>query len=223
MIEITALVHRTLSIDHLTIGEGRTFLIGENGGGKTTLLRLLSGIDEPESGTVRIDGLPPRTLDAGWVNEYPDKSLLFSIACDEIASPLRFRSIPCPEVTSRVKDISERLVIGHLLDRPVRDLSGGEKVMVAVAAALVHRPVLLLLDEYDSHLDPDCCRQIDGAIVGAGSRYIIRCTQQMDIAATGDRVILLHDGRVAAAGSPGEVFCGQETSSFFPYSWRVPM
>ncbi|MCU0629377.1 MAG: energy-coupling factor ABC transporter ATP-binding protein [Methanoregulaceae archaeon] len=223
MIEITALSYRALAIDHLTIGEGRTFLIGENGGGKTTLLRLLAGIDEPESGTVRIGGLPPRAVDTGWVNEYPDRNLLFPDVGNEIASPLRFRSTPCSEVTSRVKDISERLAIGYLLDRPVRDLSGGEKVLVAIAAALVHRPVLLLLDEYDSHLDYTSCRQIDGAITGAGSRYIIRCTQQMETAATGDQVILIHNGRVAASGSPPEVFTGRETSPFYPRSWRVPV
>jgi energy-coupling factor transport system ATP-binding protein len=220
MIEITALSHKTLFIDHLTIGEGRTFLIGENGGGKTTLLRLLSGIEEPESGSVRIDGLLPRLIDTGWVNEYPDKSLLFSNVFDEIASPLRFQKVPCLVVLNRVNEIVEQLAIRHLLDRPVRELSGGERVLVAVAAALINRPELVLLDEYDSHLDNACCRQIDGAIAVAGSRYVIRSTQQMDTAATGDTVIVLHKGQVVASGSPHDVFCGLKGTPFYPRSWR---
>jgi energy-coupling factor transport system ATP-binding protein len=223
MIEIAALSHRTLSIDHLAIGPGTTFLIGENGGGKTTLLRLLAGLDEPGSGTISIDGQSPRQIDVGWVNEHPDRSLLFSKVSDEIASPLRFEMRSCPEITRRVQEIGELMQIGHLLSRPVRDLSGGEKVLAAVAAALVSCPVLLVLDECDSHLDPARCRQIDAAITAAGSRYVIRCTQQMETAAKGDQLIALHKGRVTATGSPDEVFGSLVKTPFYPRSWRVPV
>lgn len=220
MIEITGLNHRTLSIDRLTIESGRTFLIGPNGSGKTTLLRLLAGIDLPESGTISINGSAPRTLEIGWVNEYPDRSLLFSRVYDEIASPLRFVNMNCHEVDSRVKDIASKIGILQLLDRPVRQLSGGEKILAAVAAALVSRPALLVLDEYDSHLDPLSYRRIDDAIRYAGSLYIIRCTQQMECAALGDRIILLQAGHVVHTGTPGEVFGHLERTPYYPRSWR---
>jgi energy-coupling factor transport system ATP-binding protein len=220
MIEIDSLSHRTLSIDHLSINPGLTFLIGENGGGKTTLLRLLSGIDEPESGTISIDGQSPRQIDVGWVNEYPDRSLLFSRVRDEIASTLRFRNSPCDDTDNKVQDTGRCMGITHLLDLPVRDLSGGERALAAIAAALVNEPMLLVLDEYDSHLDSGRCRQIDDFIATIQSRYVIRCTQHMETAAHGDQVIAIRNGRVISSGKPAEVFFGLKNTPFYPRSWR---
>lgn len=220
MIEIDSLSHRTLSIDHFSINPGLTFLIGENGGGKTTLLRLLSGIDEPESGTISIDGKSPRQIDVGWVNEYPDRSLLFSRVYDEIASAFRFRHTPCNETDKKVQDICKRMEITHLLDRTVHDLSGGEKFLVAIAAALVNEPILLILDEYDSHLDSSRCRQINDIIRTIRSRYVIHCTQQMEAAALGDQVIDIQDGRIISAGKPADVFLRRINTPFYPRSWR---
>ena len=220
MIEIADLTYRNLSIRKLAIGSGRTFLIGKNGSGKTTLLRILAGIDIPASGSVTIDGLSPRETDAGWVNEYPDRSLLFSRVSDEIASSLRFAFASCSDTKSRVTDVAEMTGIPYLLERQVGELSGGEKVLVAVAAALVRRPPLLVLDEYDSHLDSPRCRQIENAIRSAAPRYVIRCTQQMEAAAKGDAVIALEGGRVAFAGTPAEVFGHLAHTPFYPRSWR---
>ncbi len=222
MIEITGLCHRTLTIDHLTLGPGRTFLIGPNGSGKTTLLRLLSGIDEPESGTITIDGADPRTLETGWVNEYPDRNILFSRVYDEIASALRFANVPCPDTDTRVCDLCNRIGIQHLLERTMRDLSGGEKTLAAIAAAIVCHPTLLVLDEYDSHLDSGYCCQIDTIINTGEIRYVISCTQQMETAARGDRVIALERGHIAHTGSPREVFSRYENTAFYPRSWRSP-
>jgi len=220
MIGITGLVHGTLSIENLSIPPGITSVIGENGSGKTTLLRLIAGIDEPEQGSVTIGGISPRMLDAGYVHEFPDRNLLFSTVSDEIASSLRFRDTPCPETRARVTEIAAALQIGHLLCRPARDLSGGEKALTGIAAALVHRPQLLVLDEYDSHLDPALCARIDTVIRTSGANYIVRCTQRMDTAAGGDFVVALEKGRVAHAGTPREVFPRYENTPFFPRSWR---
>ncbi|OPY37712.1 MAG: Trehalose/maltose import ATP-binding protein MalK [Methanoregula sp. PtaU1.Bin051] len=221
MIEITGLRHRTLTINHLTITPGRTFLIGPNGSGKTTLLRLISGIDEPESGTIIIDGNVPRMVETGWVNEYPDRNILFSQVYDEIAAAPRFAHLSCPDTETQVLDLSFRIGLKHILRRNVRDLSGGEKVLVAIAAAIISRPALLVLDEYDSHLDPESCHQIDTILRSGEMRYIIGCTQHMDIAATGDHVIALERGRVAYTGSPSEVFRHYENTAFYPNSWRI--
>jgi energy-coupling factor transport system ATP-binding protein len=205
-----------------TVGaQERVGLVGRNGSGKTTLLRLLAGIDEPESGTIRIDGKSPRMLDTGWVNEYPDRNLLFSRVYDEVASTLRFRGMPCPDADRQVRDICRRMMIDHIIDRPVRELSGGEKVLAAIAAALVHNPSLLVLDEYDSHLDPQRCTLIDNTIRACRARYIIHCTQQMEAAATGNQVIALEGGHVACSGSACQVFALFENTPFYPRSWRV--
>lgn len=220
MMGICDLHHKSLSIPGLEIGTGDTYLIGPNGSGKTTLLRILAGIDVPESGTVTFDGSPPRDLNIGWVNEYPGRSLLFSRVYDEIASSFMFTSVPCAETRTRVVAIADTIGIRHLLERQVNELSGGEKVLIATAAALAGHPSVVILDEYDSHLDFGWCRRIDAAIQSVHPRYTIRCTQQMDTAATGDFLVMLDGGHVSHAGLPSDVFTLLEDTPYYPRLWR---
>lgn len=220
MIGISGLRHRSLAIDRLAIGRGVTSVIGRNGSGKTTFLRLLAGIDEPESGTISIGGKKPRETATGWVAEYPDRNLLFSTVSDEIASALRFSHVSCREADERTRTICETMSIIHLADRRIRDLSGGEKALVAVAAALVSHPQLVVLDEFDSHLDPARSRQIMTAIRSCGAEYVVHCTQKMETAAAGDGVVFLERGRVAHAGPPREVFGRLRSTPFCPRLWR---
>ncbi len=220
MITIERLRYRMLAIDDLRIGPGITSVIGPNGSGKTTLLRLLAGIALPESGTILVDGVPPRHAEIGWVNEFPDRNILFGNAFEEIASPLRFRHMPCTEIENRVRSCMESAGISGLLHRPVRELSGGEKVLVALAAALVVRPQLLVLDEYDSHLDAHRAGEIARIIQKTGTPYVIHCTQDAEAAARGDSVIWLTQGTVGGAGAPEDVFASLAGTAFYPLSWR---
>ncbi|MDD1694956.1 MAG: energy-coupling factor ABC transporter ATP-binding protein, partial [Methanoregula sp.] len=160
MISIRDLHHRELDIASLDIMPGITSVIGPNGSGKTTLLKICAGITEPDAGTVRVDGRSPRETEIGWVNEFPDRNILFEMVEDEVASPLRFRHIPCDEICRRVEHHMGVMGILPLRKRPVRELSGGEKILVALAAALVHHPSMLVLDECDSHLDEDRAREM---------------------------------------------------------------
>ena len=220
MIELSGLRYRNIGIDSLTIPPGITSVIGPNGSGKTTLLRLCSGIAEPEAGVILIDGKTPRETDVGWVNEFPDKNILFSRVSDEIASALRFSHHPYMEIDSAVNTIAQLMNITHLLDRTMRELSGGEKVLVALAAALVQRPKILVLDEYDSHLDETRCLQIEYVIQTSAVPYVIRCTQQMDTAARGDYLLFLENGCISQSGSPTHVFASLRQTPFYPLSWR---
>ena len=99
-------------------------------------------------------------------------------------------------------------------------MSGGEKVLVAFAAACIGRPRVLVLDECDSHLDADRCAWLEGALRDSGAVYVIRCTQQMETAATSDLLLYLEKGRVLHAGTPAEVFSRLSDTSFYPLSWR---
>ena len=223
MISLSGLRYRTLAVDSLEISPGITSVIGRNGSGKTTFVKICAGIAEPKSGTVLVDGRLPRETDTGYVNEFPDRNILFSTVKDELASTLRFRFTPCGETGHAVHECADRLGIGHLLDRRMRELSGGEKVLVAFAAAVIGRPHVLVLDECDSHLDAGRCGWLEGAIRASGAPYVIRCTQQMETAATGDHLLFLEKGRVLHAGTPGEVFSRLADTPFYPFSWRCTL
>jgi energy-coupling factor transport system ATP-binding protein len=222
MIVISGLRYRCLAIDALEIAPGITSVIGPNGSGKSTFLKICSGIAEPESGTLLVDNVSPRQTEVGYVNEFPDRNILFPIVKDELASPLRFRFTPCKETDHAVRDCAGSLGIGHLLDRRMQDLSGGEKVLVAFAAAVITRPRVIVLDECDSHLDAGRCRWLEEALRMSGAVYVIRCTQQMETAALGDHLLYLEKGRVLHAGTPAGVFSRLSDTSFYPISWRWP-
>ncbi len=220
MITIENLRYRSLSIDDLEIPPGITSVIGRNGSGKTTFLKLLAGIALPDSGTIRINGVLPREAEIGWVNEFPDRNILFWNAFEEIAAPLRFRHLPCTVIRDRVESCMQFLGIGPLENRPIQELSGGEKVLVALAAALVIRPEVLVLDEYDSHLDARRSLEIARLVKMSGTRSVIHCTQDMEAAARGDFLIFIEGGRAARSGSPEDLFPALENTAFYPFSWK---
>lgn len=219
MIRITGLHNQVLSIDSLEIGPGMTTIIGPNGSGKTTLLKYCSGITVPESGSILVDGRGPRQTDIGWVGEFPDRNFLFDRVPDEISSTLRFRHICESEIGTRTQTIMQKFGQLPLLHRPVQDLSGGEKILVAVAAAVIQDPRLLILDECDSHLDHRSSRQMYEILKGYGISHILRSTQDMEIAAESDHLIFLDDGKVRYSGQPAEVFANLRTTPFYPLSW----
>jgi energy-coupling factor transport system ATP-binding protein len=220
MITIGNLRYRHLAVADLQIAPGITSVIGPNGSGKTTFLRLLAGIAVPESGGILIDGLPPRKTEIGWVNEFPDRNILFGNVFDEIASPLRFRHVPCTDIRPAVESVAGSVGISHLMTRPVRDLSGGEKILVAFAAALVLSPRLLVLDEFDSHLDVHRAGKITDIVRRNGTSYLIHCTQDMEAAAHGDTVIFLQGGNIVHTGNPEEVFASLAGTPYYPLSWK---
>ena len=173
MIEITDLRHGVLDIPSLVIPQGLTAVFGRNGAGKTTLLKICSGLLLPDRGSVKIDGLAPRLQNAGYVSEFPDRHLLFGIVYDEIASSLRFARLPADEINRKVQKIADEAGISHLLDRECRTLSGGEKMLVGITAAIADDPVLLVLDEPDSHLDPLTAEEILSFVCSKKIPYVL--------------------------------------------------
>ena len=220
MITISGLRFRNLSIPSLMIPEGNITLIGPNGCGKSTLLKLIAGIHLPEQGSVLIDGISPRQAEIGWVNEFPDRNIIFSTVADEVASPLRFRHIQEKEIRSRTTGLLDYLGLTRIQDRPVQELSGGEKVIVAIAAAVIHRPEILVLDEYDSHLDAAITARINRLLAGFSIPHVIRCTQDLEAATRADMLIYLQGGRIHASGTPDSILPDLVGTPFYPLSWR---
>jgi energy-coupling factor transport system ATP-binding protein len=110
--------------------------------------------------------------------------------------------------------------ITNLSNRPMQELSGGEKVLIALAAALIFQPHVLVLDEYDSHLDVNHAREIARLIRKSATPYVIHCTQDMEAAARADSVIFLAEGKTVYTGTPEDVFASLTGTAFYPLSWR---
>ncbi|MDI6718834.1 MAG: ABC transporter ATP-binding protein [Methanomicrobiales archaeon] len=219
MIEIRNLRHRSLDIPSLAIPPGRTAVIGLNGSGKTTFLSLCVGIALPQGGSILLDGRPPRETDVGWVAEFPDRNMLFDRVSDEIASPLRFRFVPAPRIREAVERIAADVGISGLLARNPRSLSGGEKTLVALATALVSRPVVLVLDEFDSHLDAETLGEAERAIGRARVPYVLQCTQNPHVARSADRVLYMEAGRVRDLGALDRMFRAGDADRA---AWELP-
>lgn len=197
MIIIENLSHGILSIPYFEIPEGVTTVLGQNGAGKTTLLSLCAGVHLPVKGTVRIDDQCPRSLDIGWVSEFPDRNILFDDVFNEIAAPLRFRHDPIDHIEECTGEIADALQITHLLHRKTRSLSGGEKILVCLACALVTDPVLLVIDEADSHLDRETAWRVQEAIQSRAPRYTLQSSQYRDSASQSDQAVLLQNGQLS--------------------------
>ncbi len=221
MLIINRLRFQSLNIPSLGIPPGRTAVIGPNGSGKTTLLRIITGLALPEEGEILVDGIAPRETEVGWVHEFPDRNLLLQLVSDELASPLRFGGMKCSETKRRVEELVELAGIEDLLDRLTGTLSGGEKALISLLTALAHRPLLLVLDEFDSHLDAAAMMRAGKIISEAGCKYVIQCTQQMDLVTGAENVVYLKEGSPLFQGTPAEVFSRLSNTCFYPPVWRL--
>jgi putative ABC transport system ATP-binding protein len=180
-------------------------LVGESGVGKSTLLNCLAGLDRPDSGTVRLDGLSVTDLSErdsaalrrdrlGFVFQafhvLPQLSVL-----DNVALPLRLqRRGTLAEMHARAGELLTAVGLGALGARRPRELSGGQLQRVAIARALVHRPRLLLADEPTGNLDPTTAEQVLALLVAQAHEHGAACllvTHSEHAAARADRVLRL--------------------------------
>ncbi|PZF85793.1 ABC transporter ATP-binding protein [Jiangella anatolica] len=181
-------------------------LLGPNGAGKSTLADLILGLSRPDAGTVAVFGRTPReAVDAGLAGAMlQDGAMLADATVGELAA--LFAAVhrhPLP-----VAEALDRAGIADLARRRATDLSGGQTQRVRFALALVPDPDLLVLDEPTVAMDVAARREFWAAMrrfVAAG-RTVLFATHQLDEAdGFADRVVLLHDGRVVADGTPRHV------------------
>ncbi len=221
MITFLGVVHPHLVIDSLSIPNGRTVIIGPNGSGKTTLLRMLAGLCSPEKGTIKKDNASYSIRSVGFVDENPDRNILFSRVYDEISSPLRFSFSSPDMIEKKVHSICSRWNITRLLSKKMEELSGGEKIIVALAAATIREPEMLILDEPDAHLDWTLWQTVLSRVEDNSPEFCIIATHQMEIATTADEVIYLQNGRVVHTGTPDKVFASLKETCYYPVTWRI--
>ncbi len=195
----------------LRVGRGeRVVVLGVNGCGKTSLLRVMDGLVAPTSGTVRWEGRPldGRALDdpdlrrrfrseVALLFQNVDAMLFNSTVADEIAfTP---RQLGLADAAARASQWAEVFGVAGALERPPFELSGGEKKKVALAAVMAAGPRVLLLDEPTASLDPASAAHLVDLLAGLDGVTVVSTTHNLSVAAElGDRAVLLAPGRPGA-------------------------
>ncbi|HUV30976.1 MAG TPA: ATP-binding cassette domain-containing protein [Acidobacteriota bacterium] len=200
---------------NLTLRKGESVCImGPNGSGKTTLAHILAGLVRGYGGSATVNGCPAGERDGrsrvGVLFQNPDNQMVATLVEKEIAFALENQAMPCREMERKVAETARSFQIEHLLRRLTTELSGGEKQRVALAALMVSRPPVLVLDEPDSFLDVPGRRILEKELVRIRTSQPglieVRITQYPSVAARYPRLIVLAEGGVVADGRPGEVF-----------------
>ncbi|NQU63814.1 MAG: ATP-binding cassette domain-containing protein [SAR324 cluster bacterium] len=155
---------------NLKVSKGEfIFLTGVSGSGKSTLFRLLLGLEKPDKGSIIFNGIAVTSLVREKMSQhrrsigmiFQDFKLLAKrTAEDNIGIPLQINGTSRSEKKARIKDLAHKLRISEILKQPVKNLSGGEQQLVAIARAAVHSPILILADEPTANLDEKMAKHI---------------------------------------------------------------
>ncbi|QXL83666.1 ABC transporter ATP-binding protein [Comamonas sp. NLF-1-9] len=191
-----------------------TVLLGATRAGKTSLMRLMAGLDAPSGGRVLVDGkdvtgLPVRERNVAMVYQqfinYPSLTV-----AQNIAAPLRLRGAARSEIDARVSELAERLHIEALLQRLPAELSGGQQQRVALARALAKQAPLMLLDEplvnLDYKLREELREELTQLFAAGESTVVYATTEPGEALLLGGYTAVLHEGRLLQYGPTAQVF-----------------
>ena len=200
---------------HVKRGEWLS-IIGHNGSGKSTTVRLLDGLLAAESGQIFIEG-DLLTEDNVWdirhkigmVFQNPDNQFVGATVEDDVAFGLENKGIPLDEMKERVAKALDLVGMSEFADREPSRLSGGQKQRVAIAGALAMQPDIIMLDEATSMLDPEGRLELIKTIREIRKQYqmtVVSITHDLDEVALSDRVLVMKKGKVESSSTPEELF-----------------
>ena len=195
---------------NLTLTEQRIGIIGQNGGGKSTLTRLINGLGEPSEGTVTVDQMDVAKQGkkvrekVGFVFSDAENQIVMPNVRDDVAFSLRRFKLPKHERLARVDATLERFGLAEFAERSPHTLSGGQKQLLALAAVMVIDPILIIADEPTTLLDLRNRDRIKREFAQLEQQLIV-VTHDLDFLRDFDRVICIDDHRIAADGRPAEV------------------
>ena len=200
---------------HVKRGEWLS-IVGHNGSGKSTTIRLIDGLLEAESGEIWIDGqlLSSENVwdlrrQIGMVFQNPDNQFVGATVEDDVAFGLENQGLPREEMKKRVAESLELVGMLDFKKREPARLSGGQKQRVAIAGVVALRPAILILDEATSMLDPEGRReliQIVQEIRKDHQMTVVSITHDLEEVAMSDRVLVMKKGQVESTSSPRELF-----------------
>jgi biotin transport system ATP-binding protein len=226
IIEIENLSHRFsdgtfgLSDINLAIQKGALVIVaGANGSGKTTLLKHLNGLLWPDTGSVRIAGIPvssdivrARQM-VGMVFQNADSQIVGETVYSDVAFGPENLGLSRSEVNQRVVEALDAVALSHLAQQRPHLLSGGEKRRLSIAGVLAMNPQVIALDEPFSSLDYPGVKQVLRyvcALHGSGHTILITTHDVEKILAHADRLIIMNGGRIIRDGLPLQVIKGVE-------------
>ena len=200
---------------HVKRGEWLS-IVGHNGSGKSTTVRLIDGLLEAESGEIVIDGqrLTEENVwnirrQIGMVFQNPDNQFVGATVEDDVAFGLENQGLPRQEMKKRVEEALDLVGMLDFKKREPARLSGGQKQRVAIAGVVALRPAILILDEATSMLDPEGRRELIETVQGIRKDYdmtVISITHDLEEVAMSDRVLVMKKGSIESTSSPRELF-----------------
>lgn len=200
---------------NLSIPTGQlTALLGPSGGGKSTLLRIIAGLEEADSGRVVIEGvdatsLPAQKRNVGFVFQHYAAFKHMSVA-KNVAFGLEIRKRPRAEVKAKVDEMLELVHLSQFRDRLPSQLSGGQRQRMALARALAIEPSVLLLDEPFGALDAKVRKELRDWLrrlhddVHVTTVFVTH--DQEEALEVSDSIVVINDGRIEQVGSPDELY-----------------
>ena len=203
---------------NLTIEEGSfTAILGINGCGKSTLAKLFNAILVPSSGKMKVCGLDTSDPDllmkvrrnVGMVFQNPDNQIVANVVEEDVAFGPENLGIAGPEIRRRVDQALKQVGMYQYREHAPHLLSGGQKQRIAIAGVIAMEPRCIVLDEPTAMLDPKGRKDVIDTVKKLNKEKgitVILITHHMDEAAQAGRVVVLNKGRIAADGTPREVF-----------------
>jgi sulfate transport system ATP-binding protein len=191
-----------------------TALLGPSGGGKSTLLRIIAGLEKPDTGTVEIEGLdatrlPPRHRDVGFVFQHYAAFTHLSVYRN-IAFGLEIRKRPKDEIRRRVDELLELVHLEQFADRLPAQLSGGQRQRMALARALAVEPKVLLLDEPFGALDAKVRKELRDWLRRLHDEVHVTTVfvthDQEEALEVSDEIVVINEGRIEQVGSPDDLY-----------------
>lgn len=191
-------------------------IVGHNGSGKSTTVRLIDGLLEAESGEIVMDGqrLTEENVwnirrQIGMVFQNPDNQFVGATVEDDVAFGLENQGLSRQEMKKRVEEALDLVGMLDFKKREPARLSGGQKQRVAIAGVVALRPAILILDEATSMLDPEGRRELIETVKGIRKDYdmtVISITHDLEEVAMSDRVLVMKKGEIESTSSPRELF-----------------